>query len=81
MNRSDSPAGAPVGLSDEHGPGANGSGSPGSPRGRLPYEKPGFRTLHLAAEEVLAVGCKLAGGPGGPIGATCTAASCFAEGS
>ncbi len=54
----------------------------GAPQcGRQPYEKPRFRTIDLAAEEVLAVGCKLDGGPGGPIGASCTAASCFAAGS
>jgi hypothetical protein len=48
---------------------------------REPYEKPRMRTIELVAEEVLAVGCKLSIAPGGPIGATCTAASCFAEGS
>ena len=48
---------------------------------RLPYEKPCFHTIDLVAEEVLAVGCKLAGGPGGPIGASCTASSCFEAGS
>ncbi|MCP3957627.1 MAG: hypothetical protein GY719_07210 [bacterium] len=50
-------------------------------RSREPYEKPLLRTIHLAAEEVLAVGCKLAGGPGGPIGASCTGSSCFSAGS
>ncbi len=49
--------------------------------GRQPYEKPGFRVIDLAAEEVLSVGCKLDGGPGGPIGASCTASSCFSAGS
>ncbi len=49
--------------------------------GRQPYEKPCFHTIDLAAEEVLAVGCKLDGGPGGPIGASCTASSCFSAGS
>jgi len=48
---------------------------------RQPYEKPVVLTIELAAEEVLAVGCKLAGGPGGPIAPTCTAAPCFAAGS
>ncbi len=48
---------------------------------RLSYEKPLMRTIDLAAEEVLAVGCKLAGGPGGPIGASCTASACFSAGS
>ncbi len=55
-------------------------GTPG-PGMKQPYEKPSFRTIDLAAEEVLAVGCKLDGGPGGPIGASCTASSCFAAGS
>ncbi len=45
------------------------------------YEKPQLRAINLAAEEVLAVGCKLDGGPGGPIGASCTSSSCFAAGS
>lgn len=49
--------------------------------GRLDYQKPMMRAIDLAAEEVLAVGCKLAGGPGGPIGASCTASSCFSAGS
>ncbi len=53
----------------------------GPASGRQPYEKPCFHTIDLAAEEVLAVGCKLDGGPGGPIGASCTASSCFAAGS
>ena len=53
--------------------------STGEPR--LAYEKPHVRTIDLAAEEVLAVGCKLDSGPGGPIGASCTASSCFAAGS
>ncbi len=58
-------------------------GAPSAPaaKSRQPYEKPRFRTIDLAAEEVLAVGCKLDGGPGGPIGASCTASSCFAAGS
>ena len=50
-------------------------------RSRLKYEKPRMRVIDLVAEEVLSVGCKLSTGPGGPIGATCTSASCFAEGS
>ncbi len=53
----------------------------GERRAKQAYEKPRFRTIDLAAEEVLAVGCKLDGGPGGPIGASCTASSCFAAGS
>ena len=48
---------------------------------RRPYEKPTLRTIDLVAEEVLSVGCKMAIAPGGPVGATCTAASCFSDGS
>ena len=48
---------------------------------KRPYEKPSVRTINLVAEEVLALGCKLAGGPGGPIGANCPAAACFNPGS
>ena len=59
-------------------PARDGSPAPGS---KLPYAKPRLRTIELVAEEVLSVGCKLATGPGGPIGATCTAAACFADGS
>ena len=48
---------------------------------RRPYEKPRVQAISLVAEEVLAVGCKLPDGPGGPIGANCTASACFAPGS
>jgi hypothetical protein len=43
------------------------------------YEKPRLRIIELAAEEVLAVGCKTAPGAsatGGPPGATCTDGQC-----
>ncbi|OGW55346.1 MAG: hypothetical protein A2Y81_00825 [Nitrospirae bacterium RBG_13_43_8] len=43
------------------------------------YEKPRLRTIELAAEEVLAVGCKIA--PGAPSngisGGTCTDGLCI----
>ncbi len=52
-----------------------------SNRKKQPYEKPTLRTIGLVTEEVLSVGCKLQNGPGGPIGATCTSASCFSPGS
>jgi hypothetical protein len=52
-----------------------------APRERLPYVRPVCRSIDLVAEEVLAVGCKLSGGQGGPIGATCTSSSCFNAGS
>ncbi len=54
---------------------------PTTDHAKLPYERPTLRSISLAAEEVLAVGCKLPDGPGGPIGANCTASSCFAPGS
>ncbi len=61
--------------------GAVSSGGAAESKTRQPYQKPRFRTIDLAAEEVLAVGCKLDGGPGGPIGASCTASACFSAGS
>jgi hypothetical protein len=41
---------------------------------RLPYVKPGFRTINLVSEEVMAVGCKLpaSAGPNSGGGLTCT---------
>lgn len=33
---------------------------------KLPYEKPELRTIELAADEVLAAGCKVASGIRGP---------------
>ncbi|OPX33798.1 MAG: hypothetical protein B1H12_11250 [Desulfobacteraceae bacterium 4484_190.2] len=45
------------------------------------YEKPRLRKIELAAEEVLGVGCKLAGG-GFNVGATpCPINSCVSAGS
>ena len=45
------------------------------------YEKPSLRTIELASEEVLGVGCKLSSG-GFAIGVTpCTAGSCTGLGS
>jgi len=45
-----------------------------APVAKQPYEKPGFRTINLAAEEVMVVGCKLpaSAGPFGGGGGTCT---------
>ena len=51
------------------------------PEWRQPYEKPSFKTIHLVAEEVLAVGCKMATPSDGPIGFACTQANCNQEGS
>ena len=46
-----------------------------------PYEKPRLRVIELAAEEVLAVGCKTnAGGPN-PAPPQCAAGGCFQVGS
>jgi hypothetical protein len=45
-------------------------GTDAEPQAKLEYVKPGFRTISLVAEEVMAVGCKLpsSAGPnfGGP---------------
>lgn len=49
---------------------------------KRPYQKPRLRTIELAAEEVLAVGCKATAGIGGfgnPV--SCTAAGCSSPGS
>lgn len=51
------------------------------PKHKKPYEKPVLRTIDLVAEEVLAVGCKLADAGGGPFGLTCLSSSCFNAGS
>jgi len=48
---------------------------------RTRYEKPTLLVIPLVADEVLAVGCKLDGGGPGPIGISCTASACQAEGS
>jgi len=45
------------------------------------YEKPQLKVIELKADEVLAAGCKLSGGPGGPIVPTCTGTSCMSAGS
>ena len=46
-----------------------------------PYEKPKLRVIELAAEEVLAVGCKTnAGGPN-PAPPQCAPGGCFQVGS
>ncbi len=50
---------------------------------RREYDKPRLRTIELAADEVLAIGCKTSTSPGPkPGGATCTIGmSCAAPGS
>ncbi len=50
--------------------------------GKLPYRKPRLRRIRLAAEEVLAPGCKLSGG-GSAVGApsNCIDNSCAGVGS
>jgi hypothetical protein len=53
----------------------------GKEEGKRPYEKPMLRTIELAAEEVLAGGCKVAGGGSAPLGATCLAVPCVDSGS
>jgi hypothetical protein len=51
-------------------------------KSKKPYEKPMLRTIELAAEEVLAVGCKLAGS-GNAYGSvvSCIVNSCAGPGS
>jgi hypothetical protein len=50
-------------------------------KGRLPYEKPRLRSFPLAAGEVLAKGCKLAGPSTGFQGTGCVSGGCFELGS
>ena len=47
---------------------------------KRPYQKPELRTIELAVEEVLAVGCKTPS-ISGPLGATCLSLGCSAPGS
>ncbi len=49
--------------------------------GRQPYEKPRLRSFPLAAGEVLAKGCKLAGPSAGWQGSGCVSGGCFNLGS
>jgi hypothetical protein len=49
---------------------------------KLPYEKPRLRTVSLAAEEVLAAGCKLPVPPGGGFAPpNCATSKCIGPGS
>ena len=50
-------------------------------RGRQPYEKPRLRSFPLAAGEVLAKGCKMAGPGAGFQGTGCVSGGCFELGS
>ena len=45
------------------------------------YEKPRLRTIELAAEEVLGVGCKMTSGGTAPSITPCTAGPCVSLGS
>jgi len=45
------------------------------------YEKPKLRTIELAAEEVLAAGCKLVSGGFAPMAVPCMANGCSGIGS
>ena len=46
-------------------------------KNKLPYEKPRLRTIELAADEVLAIGCKIqAGYPGKSSEIGCGTAQC-----
>ena len=48
-------------------------------KSKQPYEKPKLRTIELAAEEVMGVGCKTVTSPG-PI-TFCNLGTCFTVGS
>jgi len=51
-------------------------------KGKKPYQKPELKVIDLAAEEVLAVGCKTISSPGtGGSPISCGAAPCAAMGS
>jgi len=50
-------------------------------QGRQAYEKPRLRSFPLAAGEVLAKGCKLAGPSSGFQGTGCVSGGCFELGS
>ena len=49
-------------------------------KSRLPYEKPGLRTIPLSADEVLAVNCKTAPGAPGRDNRRCGSAPCSVAG-
>lgn len=49
---------------------------------KLPYEKPAIKTIELAAEEVLGIGCKTGVAPAGvPDMQICVLTACDQEGS
>jgi len=48
---------------------------------KQPYEKPRLRTIELAAEEVLAAGCKTMGAQAGPVPPSCVISNCAGQGS
>jgi len=50
-------------------------------KGRQPYEKPRLRSFPLAADEVLAKGCKMASPAGGFQAPGCASGGCFGFGS
>ena len=50
-------------------------------RNLQPYEKPALRVIELAAEEVLASGCKTISGGPSKMPLRCAAGSCFQNGS
>ncbi len=51
-------------------------------KSKKPYEKPTLRTIELAAEEVMAVGCKtITGGGGAPTATPCDVGACTINGS
>jgi len=49
---------------------------------RQPYEKPGLKTIELAADEVLAIGCKTQSSGKASLGISCTLpVPCYQPGS
>ena len=50
-------------------------------KAKRPYEKPAVRTIKLAAEEVLGVGCKTSQGGFNVGGSPCMANGCVKKGS
>ena len=55
--------------------------TPTTVKPKRPYHKPQLRTIKLAADEVLAKGCKMATPSAGFLNTGCLAGGCFNNGS
>ena len=55
--------------------------TPTTPKPKRVYEKPRVRSIKLAADEVLAKGCKMATPSAGFLNTGCLAGGCFNNGS